>query len=1064
MKKLMKFETGRLLWVSFVFMLCSAMYAQTQVSGNVSDGASPLPGVNVVVKGTTQGVVTDFDGNYSISIPQGATTLVFSYLGFATQEVAISGDTMNVTLQESSSELDEVVIVGYGAQRKATITGAVSAIKGESITKSPAVEITNSLTGRLPGLIVRQTNGEPGQDGATINIRGINTLGNSSPLIVVDGIPDRDGGLGRLNPQDIESISVLKDASAAIYGARAANGVILITTKRGTSGKPTIEYSYNAGFAQPTVTPEMSNSFEYANIMNELPIYRTVPVNEWGNAWSSIQSTGAYDSPTQGVSSLSANYSPEAVSGYLNGNDPWLYPDSDWFGETFKTWAPQQRHNLQMTGGSEKVNYFASLGFIDQDAIYKNSATFYKQYNFRINLDAEVSDYIKTNLGIMTRREDRNYPTVGAGAIFRMLMRGRPTEPAVWPNGLPGPDIENGQQPVVVTTGATGYQRNPKDFIQINGGVSITNPWIEGLELNLSAAVDVNHERNKTWETPWQLYYWDRSTYDSSGTPVLEAATRSPFSDPRLTERSGYVINTNVTAQLKYDFNIGEDHNFSALAGVTKEKFAGSGFFAYRRNYIASAIDQLFAGGTEDQNTGGSAYERTRLGYYGRFQYNFKEKYLAEFIFRNDGSYIFPEAGRFGFFPGVLLGWNISNEDWFNSNTFDYLKFRGSYGEMGNDQVFYNGALQEYAFLSTFGFGEYPIDNAVATTLRETVLANPNFTWEVARNINVGLDARLFNRLNLTLEYFRNKRDQILIQQTGSTPQSSGISSLLPPTNLGELHNSGYEFSLSYDGGDVNYANPGALRYTIGVNGGYAKNEVIFMDEPAGAPDYQLQEGKPLNAHLVYLTDGVFYDQADINANTLDYSGVTGQLLPGDLKIRDYDGNGVIDADDQVRLDQNNIPKFQYGLTFDMTYKNFDLSLLFQGSTGASLRFYTESGDIGNFLKYSYDNRWSIDNPSRTHPRLASRGDTYYTGGNFGNNDYFLFSKDYLRLKNLEIGYNLPEDVLRKTFMSKMRIYVNGLNLLTFADQDIFDPETQNGAGTFYPQSRVINIGLSTTF
>jgi hypothetical protein len=236
------------------------------------------------------------------------------------------------------------------------------------------------------------------------------------------------------------------------------------------------------------------------------------------------------------------------------------------------------------------------------------------------------------------------------------------------------------------------------------------------------------------------------------------------------------------------------------------------------------------------------------------------------------------------------------------------------------------------------------------------------------------------------------------------------------------------------------------------------------MDEPAGAPDYQLQEGKPLNAHLVYLTDGVFYDQADINANTLDYSGVTGQLLPGDLKIRDYDGNGVIDADDQVRLDQNNIPKFQYGVTFDMTYKNFDLSLLFQGSTGASLRFYTESGDIGNFLKYSYDNRWSIDNPSRTHPRLASRGDTYYTGGNFGNNDYFLFSKDYLRLKNLEIGYNLPEDVLRKTFMSKMLIYVKGFNLLTFEDQDIFDPETQNGAGTFYPQSRVINIGLSTTF
>ena len=408
----------------------------------------------------------------------------------------------------------------------------------------------------------------------------------------------------------------------------------------------------------------------------------------------------------------------------------------------------------------------------------------------------------------------------------------------------------------------------------------------------------------------------------------------------------------------------------------------------------------------------------------------------------------------------MLLGWNVTSEPFFKVDGIDYLKLRASYGQMGNDQVFYNGRLQEYAYLSTYGFGRYPINGAVANSLQEVVLANPDFTWERANNLNIGFDATLFKgKVDLTMEYFFNKRDQILIQKTGSTPASSGISSLLPPVNAGQVDNRGVEFNLAY-----NSSASSKMQFRAGINGGYAKNKVVFMDEVPGAPDYQLQEGKPIGAYLVYESDGAFLDQADIEANRLDYSTVTSKLIPGDMKIKDHNGDGKIDGDDQVRIDDNGYPTFNFGANLSLRYNGFDLTALLQGATGASIRITTESGDIGNFLKYSNDNRWSIDNPSSEHPRLASRGDTYFTGGNYGNNTYFLFSKDYIRLKNIELGYTLPKNLLDRVKVSNLRVYVNGLNLLTVAANNIFDPEATNGAGTYYPQARVINTGLSLTF
>ena len=1052
-----------LLFATMLSWQTQAAPLDVTVKGKVTDetGAG-LPGVSVIEKGTNNGATTDGNGQFSINVKGPSSVLIVSFVGYLAQNVTVGSQSLiNVSLQPGTATLDEVVVVGYGTQRKATVTGAVVAVQGDRLIKSPSVDLGSSLAGRLPGLVVIQTSGEPGRDAATINIRGTNTLGNSSPLVVIDGIPDRDGGLGRLSSYDIGSISVLKDASAAIYGARAANGAILVTTKRGKSGKPTITYDFNQGFSQPTRVPQMSNAVEYATIMNELPIYKSIPVNEWQAASTAINTTGTYTSPTAGIKQLNANYSPSAVKKHGDGSDKWGYPDTDWFKDAFRTWAPQTRHNLQIQGGSESVKYFASLGYVFQDAVYKNSATNYKQYNFRTNVDAKVNDYVKANLNIMVRRESRRLPTEGSGAIFRMLMRGRPVEPEVWPNGLPGPDIENGQNPYVITTNATGYVDNPADYVQSNGNVEITNPWVKGLKLTLSAAVDKSSQTTKTWQTPWSLYYWDKKTYEADGvTPKLEGSIRSNFKDPRLTQTYSQVLNTNLTALLNYDVSLKGGHQLSILAGVTKEKFAGEGFLAFRRNYISPAIDQLFAGGSLQQNTDGSAYNRARLGYYGRAQYAYKEKYLAEFIWRYDGSYIFPAAKRFGFFPGLLVGWNISQENFFNVKNVDFLKIRASYGQMGNDQVFYNNRLQEYAYLSTYGFGQYPINGQVATTLGETVLANPNFTWERANNYNVGLDASLFNgKLDVILEYFYNKRDQILIQKTGSTPASSGITTLLPPVNAGRVDNRGFEFSLNY-----NFRPTSDFTFKAGVNGGYARNTVKYMDEIPGAPDYQLMTGKPIGSFLVFNSDGAFKDQASIAENKLDYSGVTGKLLPGDLKIQDYNGDGKINADDAVRINRSVTPTFNFGTTFDVRYRDFDLSVLFQGATGASIFIQTESGDIGNYLKYSYDNRWSIANPSDKYPRLASRGDTYYTGGNYGNNTTFLFNKNYIRLKNVELGYNVPLAVAQRIRLGSARIFVNGSNLFTIDKFKIYDPESTSGNGQYYPQSRVINTGVRVSF
>lgn len=1067
------------LWIVLLFCSASA-FAQVKITGKVTDAQGlALPGVSIVVKGTTTGTVTTSDGDYQLNVPGGNETLVFSFIGYTSQEVPINGrQSIDVNLASDDKMLNEVIVVGYGQQKKETVTGSVASVKGTELIKSPAINLSNSIAGRMPGVIAVNRSGEPGADGSSIRIRGSNTLGNNDALIVIDGVPNRTGGIERLNPADIESISVLKDASAAIYGSRAANGVILVTTKRGTSGKPELSYSFNQGFAQPTVIPKMSSAAQYAELNNEINLYNFLPPQYWRDGSAAFRTTGTFTRPDNGAV-VKAAFTPEDIQKFQDGSDPWGHPNTDWFSDALKTWSPQSRHTLQLVGGGENIKYLASVNYQNQDAYYKNSATGYKQYDFRLNLDAKVNKYINTVIGVVGRQENRFYPTVDAGSIFRMLMRGYPNRPAYWPNGLPAPDIENGQQPVLVTTSATGYDRDTRYYLQSNATVNVTNPWIPGLKFSGSVALDKYLQQGKRWQTPWYVYSWDYKTYDANNQPVLNRVAKGP-AQSELRQYSNDQFNSLLSGILTYDRTIAGDHAITLLAGVTKEAADRNGFGGFRRYFASTAIDQLFAGGNAEKDAYTTeAWERARMSYFGRAAYNYKERYLVELLGRYDASYMFAASSRWGFFPGVSAGWRISEENFFKRAlpVVSSLKLRASWGQLGNDQVYFNDRLREYDYVPTYAYGDasslpgsanwgYVVNGQVVPTLYENGVPNTSLTWEVANNANIGLEGSLLNgKIFFEFDVFQNKRSNILWRRSASIPQTTGMT--LPATNIGRVTNRGYEFNVGYNG------QVGQLKYNVSVNGGYARNRIAFWDETPGAPEWQRSTGKAIpsnvndpnqqNGTLLYEYDGIFATQDEINENKIDYSGVGASLLrPGDMRLKDIDGNGKIDANDRVRQDKNNIPRFQGGLNAGVRYRNFDLTVLFQAATGAQIFLQTESGTIGNFLEWSYNNRWTVDNPSTVNPRIVDRSNQYFSNGT----SYWLKSTDYIRLKNLELGYTLPAALINRIGLSNLRVYVNGLNLATYAPamKGLFDPEAASSSAQYYPQSRIINTGLTVSF
>lgn len=1002
-----------------------AVHAQTvSIQGKVVDARTneALIGVSILEVGTSNGTITDLDGNYSLKVsPKGKIRA--SFVGYVAQELSVDGKSvLNISLKEDVELLSEVVVVGYGSQKKATLSGSVTSVSGEKLAHTPVTNVSQSLAGRLPGVVAVANTAEPGYDGATIRIRGVNTFGDSSPLIVVDGVPGRS--LDRIDPNTIETMSVLKDASAAIYGAQAANGVILITTKKGKLGTPSVNFSFNYGLAKPTTLPKMANASEYATLMNEIDTY-------------------AGSTP---------RYTQDDIELYRNGSDPWGHPNTDWFKETLKTWSPQTNANITIEGGTERVKYFVSASTKYQDAFYRNSGSNYHQYDLKANLDININKYIDAYAYLTARMEDRKYPTRSSENIFRMIMRSKPNMPAFWPNGTPGPDIEFGDNPVVISTSATGYDRDKQYTYDGDFGMNFKIPGVDGLSIKTTASLDKGNRFRKIWQTPWYLYSWDGSSYDESGTPLLVSGKKG-FTDPRLTESAEDNLGIMLSAIANYTHTFKGGHDLNLLAGVERIKRDGDSFEAYRRYFLSSAIDQLFAGGKDEINNTGTAYKQARLNYFGRVNYAYKSRYMAEFVWRYQGSYIFDTNHKWGFFPGVSAGYVVSEENFWKDNipVINFAKIRASWGQTGNDLI------DPYQYLTSYTFTNITYLTGSGTTynqaLQEGVAPNHNVSWETATQENIGVDLHLFDgSVALTVDYFHNKRSNILWKRNASVPASTGLT--LPDENLGKVVNQGIDFNIDY--------RKTFEKWNIGINfnGVYAKNKIIFWDEAPGAPDWQKSTGRPIDSELYYNAIGVFKDQAAVDA----YPHWAG-ARPGDLIFEDYNGDEIIDGNDRVRNDKSRIPRFTYGFGVNAGWNNFDFSMLFQGAAGGVFYEATESGDFANFLKRFYDHRWTPDNPDATYPRTYNRSNEYWVNQ---KNTFWLHKTDYLRLKTIELGYTVPSLLTKHLGLNKVRVYVNAYNLLTIApDMKDYDPESPangTGAGYYYPLNKVVNFGINVNF
>ncbi|RBL93551.1 SusC/RagA family TonB-linked outer membrane protein [Chitinophaga flava] len=987
--------------------------ANLTVEGKIKDiHGNPLPGVTVLIKGTQRGTVTDPKGSFSLKDVKRDAVLVLQYVGFDTQEIGVDGRTsLSTVLKENQKTLDEYVVVGYGTQKKVTKTGAVASVKGAELQQSPNVNISNSLVGRVPGIIAVNNSGEPGNDNSRIFIRGRSTLGVSTPLYVIDGIPRE--GFARLAPGDIESVSVLKDAAAAIYGSRAANGVILVTTKRGKIGKPTINYGFNQSFVSPTRLPKMADAPTYARLVNEI-----------------LQYGG--DKP---------RFTEDQIKKFSDGSDPWLYPNTNWYDAVIKNTSLQNRHDLSLSGGSEKMTYFVSLGTLYQDAIYKTSATNYKQQNVRANLDAHVNENIHLRLDLAGRLENKNFPPRSANSIFRSLMRGRPTENAIWPNGMPGPDIEFGDNPVVTSTNTVGYT-NDKNYV-LNGtlGATINIPWVRGLSLDGNFAYDQNFDFVKTWIKPWTLYTLDPNSPDHK----LNPASRG-VSAPQLNESFNSNRLSTVNFKINYNRSFGK-HNLNTFIAFEQATFNGDTMLANRRYFISDKLDQLFAGGDKEKNNGGSGFSFARRNYFGRISYNYRETYLFDFNARYDGTQNFPRNSRFGFFPGASAGWVLSNEGFWKRSirVMDYFKIRASWGQMGNDQI------PSFQYLSTYGFSDGGV--MLGGDLNKGIyqLRSPNeaITWEMANNFDVGVEGALLGeKLSFEADYFYTRRANILVSRSQSMPAYTGMT--LPQENLGKVENKGFEVVLKHKN-DIN-----KFHYEIVGTVTHAQNKILFWDEVPSVPEWQKSTGKMIDAPLYYKAIGIYKTQEEVD-KTPHVSGAR----PGDIIFADIDGNGVIDDLDRIRVNRTENPTWIFGLTFSAKYRNFDFTMLWQGATGASQYLHTESGLIGNFPEAYIKDRWTPDNTNASWPRVNDRDREYWVAR---QNTFWFWKTDYARLKTLDFGYTVPEQLIKRIGLQKLRVYLSGQNLLTIDNVKIFDPEAPMGSGQYYPQTKIYNVGLNVTF
>ncbi|AWW33313.1 TonB-dependent receptor [Echinicola strongylocentroti] len=977
-----------------------------------SDG-EPIPGATVVLKNTTKGTVTDIEGKFTLEVPDENAILIISFVGYRSEEIPVNNQTtIEVLLEEDLQGLEEVVVVGYGEQKKETLTGSVVNVKGDEVVASPSANVTNSLAGRLPGLVVNQRSGEPGKDDPNILIRGNSTLGNNSPLIIIDGV--QRSLMGRLNPEDIEDITVLKDASAAIYGARAANGVIIITTKKGKVGKPSFNLSYNQAFNQPTRMLEVMDGPTFADVYNEAAWYRAGRPENFNNP-----------------------YSEDFIQQTRDGSDPVLYPDTDWVGEVLKPHSLQSRLNLSVNGGGENTRYFVSLGMMNQNGNFKNNPTSYEQYNFRAKLDVDISDDLTVGLNISGILNNGTYPSTGVWAGFYNILHASPLLVAQYPNGLIGPG-RLGQNPLLRDQVGTTTTEDVPIYSTFTAEYKV--PFLEGMKISGSYNYDISHRFEKTFRTPFYFYEYNVNTeeYDrtmSSEIPVTE-----------LTDRFDKWTTSLYNIKIHYDKSF-DQHNIGVMLGNEQQKNTNKWVSAYRRNFVSTAIPQINVGSNapEDKNNGGSASYGGYNNYFGRLNYNFDERYLAEFVFRYDGSQIFPKENRYGFFPAFSAGWRISEENFIKNNlpSINQLKVRVSHGKIGNDKV------GQFQYLQAFSFGDnYVFGGGDVPGIYPNTMPNPNITWEESIKTDIGLELGLWNGLlGLDLTYFKEDRNSILAKRNLSISAIYGFSGL-PDENIGEVKSQGYEAIITHRN------QVGEFNYNLSGNVSYARTEVVYLDEVPPTEEYQAVTGRPVGAPLYYHADGIFNTEEELEA----YPHLAAAQV-GDIKLVDLNEDGQINAQDQARFDYSETPEFVFGLNASAQYKGFDFSMLWQGQTNA-YNLDTEFRKLGTT---GYDNtavaraedRWTVDNPDGSMPRADDASPS--------NNTFWVFDASFVRLKQVELGYTLPKPVSSSIKMDNVRLYISGFNMLTFAKNDWTDPE-RSGGYLFYPQLRTMNLGVNIKF
>ncbi|KAA2239295.1 TonB-dependent receptor [Chitinophaga agrisoli] len=1014
MKKRIRALSTWLLLLSCLFI--QAAYGQTSqnitVTGQVKDGkGTPLPGVTVVVTGSGQqtGAQTDATGHYRISAPANST-LQFSFVGYATNTMPLNGrQQLDITLTETATALNDVIVVGYGTQKKINLTGAVVTANADVLNKRVVTSPASLLQGRLPGLSVTENSGEPGNEGISLKVRGVGTFSGAGtdPLVIIDGIP---GNLEAINPNDISSVSVLKDAaSAAIYGARAANGVILVTTKKGGGNGFHLEYSYNMGITSATRLPKLiTNSVEYMELYN-----------------TALEHSGQ-----------ARAYPVDFINQYRDATDKTKFPDVNWLDVVFRT-VYTQNHYLNVSGGRNGTTYNVGMGYIDQPGTMLGFD--FKKYTLQFNINSEVNKRVTFGANVNFNYGDRRYPRQGSQDQFLAALSQAPMYGPVVPDGSGhytyrgDPYVYHNKNPVAIAENVQATDRSY--YVQSNLFVNVK--LLDGLTWETRGGFNFSFEQVKDFRPVVPQYDWFTGAF----------ATYLDVGEKGLQVNNNNTIYPILYTQLTYDKQLGQ-HHIKLLGGAQEEYYRADNLEGYRRDFPNNDLRELHAAGTDGQSTDGSAYEWALRSFYGRLNYDYHDKYLFEANMRYDGSSRFANDTRWGFFPSFSAGWRIGQEAFLQSaNWLDDLKLRASWGKLGNQNI------GNYPYQNVLQLGaNYPLDNsAVYLGTKRQNLVDANIRWETTRVFDIGVDITVLNnRLTLNADWYNKKTYDIL--RTAQVPGWLGLNG--PVINGGTMRNIGWEFGLQYQD------KIGEFAYGAGINFQTFKNELIKFGAREIDNNVIREEGHPYNTYYVYQVEGIFQSDEDIRNSPVQAFNPK----PGDLKFKDINGDKLIDAKDRTYVD-GAYPSYSYSLNLNASYKHFDLAAMFYGVEGQ--KFYVTGWGIEPFTQSTppteeWRNAWTPQNTGATLPAIYVQGYGPISGV---ASTYLLRDASFLRLKNVQLGYNLQAPWLQRAGISNLRVYFAGDNLFTITNYPSLDPE-RGGSGNFvnYPQNRIYSFGARVTF